>query len=258
MASVFITGSADGLGKTAAQLLVAQGHAVTLHARSPERCRDALAAVPGAAGAIAGDLSSIAATKEVAAQANKLPAFDAIIHNAAIGSGERKRISTVDGLPEVFAVNALAPYILTCLIQRPRRLIYMSSGLHRGGDAGLGDLTWERRPWNGFAAYSDSKLCDVFLAFAVARKWKDVLSNAVDPGWVATKMGGPGAPDSLEEGSATQAWLAVSEDKAALASGHLFYHRKQRDAHPAASAPEAQEKFLADCKRISGVGFPGQ
>ena len=256
MAKILITGSADGLGKMAAQLLVAQGHDVILHARNPQRANDALAAAPGAKSAIHGDLSSITETKAVAASANELGPFDAIIHNAAIGSSERRRIATVDGLPAVFAVNSLAPYILTCLIEKPRRLVYLSSGLHRNGDASLKDLIWEQRTWNGFSAYSDSKLHDTILAFAVARKWKEVLSNSVDPGWVATKMGGPGAPDSLKDGSVTQAWLAVSEESTAKTTGHHFYHKRLRDFHPAAADPEVQEKLLAEFARISGIAFP--
>jgi NAD(P)-dependent dehydrogenase (short-subunit alcohol dehydrogenase family) len=256
MSSVFITGSADGLGKMAAQLLVAQGHSVTLHARSPQRAKEALAAVAGAKGVIAGDLSSIAETKAVAVSANELGPFDAIIHNAAIGYQERQRIATVDGLPAVFAINSLAPYILTCLIEKPKRLVFLSSGLHRSGDPSLEDLTWEQRTWNGFNAYSDSKLYDVILAFAVARKWKDVCSNSVEPGWVATKMGGSGAPDSLAEGPVTQAWLAVSDDPAARTTGHHFYHKRLREFHPAAANPDVQEKFLAECARLSRVSFP--
>lgn len=255
MSKVLITGSADGLGKMAAQLLVAQGHTVILHARNAQRAKEALTSVPGAQDAIPGDLSSIAATKAVAARANELGPFDAIIHNAAIGYQERKRIATTDGLPAVFAVNSLAPYILTCLIGKPRRLIYLSSGLHRSGDPSLKDLIWEQRPWNGYAAYSDSKLHDVILAFAIARKWKDVHSNSVEPGWVATKMGGPGAPDSLAEGPVTQAWLAVSEDQAAQTTGRHFYHKTQKEPHPAAADPAVQEKFLTECARLSGVAF---
>jgi NAD(P)-dependent dehydrogenase (short-subunit alcohol dehydrogenase family) len=253
MSTVLITGSADGLGKMAAQLLVAQGHDVILHARSPQRAKEALASTPGARDAIPGDLSSIAETKAVAARANELGPFDAVIHNAGIGYQERKRNATVDGLPAVFAVNSLAPYILTYLIAKPKRLVYLSSGLHRGGDASLKDLTWEHRPWNGYNAYCDSKLHDVILAFAVARKWKDVYSNSAEPGWVATKMGGAGAPDSLAEGPITQAWLAVSQDAAAKTTGHHFYHEHLRDFHPAAADPEVQEKFLAECARLSGL-----
>ena len=161
-----------------------------------------------------------------------------------------------DGLPQVFAVNSLAPYILTCLIKRPKRLVYTSSGLHRSGDASLNDLTWSSRPWDASSAYADSKLHNVLLAFAVARKWHGVLSNAVDPGWAATKMGGRGAPDSIEEGSRTQAWLAVSQEKEALVAGRYFSHQQLRSCHPAAADPAVQEKYLSECARLSGVAFP--
>lgn len=255
MSRIFITGSADGLGKMAAQLLVADGHHVVLHARNESRSKAALLAVPGAETVVTGDLSSIAETKQVAEQVNKLGIFDAVIHNAAVGYQEPGRINTVDGLPHVFAINSLAPYILTSLITKSKRLIYLSSGLHRDGDPSLEDLTWTNRRWSGFSAYADSKLHDVILAFAVARKWAGVYSNALEPGWVATKMGGPGAPGSLKDAPITQAWLAVSNDAEAMASGKYFYHKKLREFHPAAAMVETQEKFLAECERLSGVKF---
>src|SRR5579863_1557695 len=201
MARVFITGSSDGLGRMAAELLIEQGHSVVLHARNEKRGKEALAAVPGAESVVIGDLSSIAQTRDVADQVNRLGLFDAVIHNAGVGYREPRRIATEDGLPQVFAVNTLAPYILTALIRRPTRLVYLSSGLHRSGDASLHDLTWEQHRWNGQQAYCDTKLHDVLLSFAVARRWHNVFSNALEPGWVATKMGGPGAPESVEEGS---------------------------------------------------------
>src|SRR5580704_2497994 len=212
MVRVFITGSSDGLGRMAAQLLVERGHGVVLHARNEKRGQEALAAVPGAEGMVIGDLASIAQTREVAEQVNGLGLFDAVIHNAAIGYREPRRIETEDGLPQVFAVNTLAPYILTALIKKPKRLVYLSSGLHRNGDASLKDLTWEQRAWQGQQAYSDTKLHDVGLAFAVARRWRDVFSNALEPGWVPTKMGGPGAPDDMGQAHLTQAWLAAGDD----------------------------------------------
>jgi NAD(P)-dependent dehydrogenase (short-subunit alcohol dehydrogenase family) len=258
MAKIFITGSADGLGKMAAELLVKDGHEVVLHARDEKRGKEALAGVPGAEAIVTGDLSSIAETREVAEQVNKLGAFDAIIHNAAVGYREGRRIETVDGLPHVFAVNSLAPYILTCLINKPKRLIYTSSGLHKSGDTSLKDLTWQRRTWSGYSAYADSKLHNVILAFAVARKWTDVLSNALEPGWVATKMGGAGAPDSLEEGPRTQVWLAVSYDEQAVDTGKYFYHKKPRSFLPAAADATIQERFLTECKRLSGIDFPSK
>jgi NAD(P)-dependent dehydrogenase (short-subunit alcohol dehydrogenase family) len=256
VARVFITGSADGLGQMAARLLVAQGHRVVLHARHARRASEALAAVPGAEGALAADLSSIAEIRSLAEQANALGAFDAVIHNAAVGYREPKRIETVDGLPHVFAINTVAPYVLTALMHRPKRLVYLSSGLHNSGDASLRDLLWKERRWDGTQAYSDSKLHDAMLAFAVARRWPDVLSNALEPGWVATKMGGKQAPDDLEAGPQTQAWLAVSDESAAAVTGGYFYHRKPRPAMVSARDPSLQESLIAQCESVSGVGFP--
>jgi NAD(P)-dependent dehydrogenase (short-subunit alcohol dehydrogenase family) len=257
MARIFITGSADGLGQMAAKLMVAAGHLVVLHARSRDRAADALAAAPGAESAVVGDLSSIEATRRVAEQVNRLGKFDAIIHNAGVGYREPRRIATVDGLSQVFAVNALAPYILTALIDKPRRLIYISSGMHHGVEPGLDDLSWTKRRWSGSAAYAESKLLDVILAFAVARKCPGVLANALEPGWVPTKMGGPGAPDDLDAAPRTQVWLATSEAAGAKVTGGYFYHLKARAANAAACNHVNQDRLLAECARISGVQFPG-
>jgi NAD(P)-dependent dehydrogenase (short-subunit alcohol dehydrogenase family) len=256
MARIFVTGSADGLGQMAARLMVKDGHRVVLHARNEKRAKEALATVPGAETAVSGDLSSIAECRQIAAQVNALGAFDAVIHNAGVGYREPRRIATVDGLPHVFAINTLSPYILTALIRKPKRLVYLSSGLHRSGDPSLKDLTWSARPWSGSSAYADSKLHDLILAFAVARKWPDVLSNALEPGWVATKMGGPGAPDDLDAGAETQVWLATSNDPEAMVSGEYFYHEKRRDAEAASRDEKVQERLIAECARISGVAFP--
>ncbi len=257
MARVFITGAADGLGQMAAILMIGEGHRVVIHARSEARAMEALAAVPGAERAVSGDLSSIAECRQIAARVNALGTFDAVIHNAGVGYREPRRAPTVDGLPHVFAVNTLAPYILTALIRKPKRLVYLSSGLHRSGDASLKDLTWSARTWSGFNAYADSKLHDVILAFAVARKWSGVLSNALEPGWVATKMGGAGAPDDLGAGAETQAWLAASDDADAMVTGQYFYHRKRHEVEPAARDAKIQDRLIAECARISGVSFPG-
>jgi NAD(P)-dependent dehydrogenase (short-subunit alcohol dehydrogenase family) len=205
---------------------------------------------------VIGDLSSIEVTFDVASQVNRLGAFDAVIHNAGIGYRESRRVATVDGLPQVLAVNSLAPYILTALINKPKRLVYVSSGMHHGADPGLDDLSWTRRPWNGSRAYAESKLHDVILAFAVARKWPDILSNALEPGWVPTKMGGPGAPDDMDAAPRTQVWLATSDECAAKVTGGYFYHLKPRKANPAAADKSIQERFLAECARLCGVSFP--
>jgi NAD(P)-dependent dehydrogenase (short-subunit alcohol dehydrogenase family) len=257
VSKLLITGSSDGLGLMAAQRLLAEGHEVMLHARNQGRARDARSAAPKASGVVVGDLASIAETRVLADQANRLGPFDAVIHNAGVGDRER-RIETVDGLEHIFAINVLAPYLLTALMEQPKRLIYLSSGMHRGGDPDLADLQWKRRRWNGTQAYSDSKLFDAVFALALARRWPAVLSNAVDPGWVATKMGGRGAPDDLDRGSETQAWLAVSQDSDAMVSGAYFYHKKPQRIHPAASDMNVQDGLLAACEELTGTSMPGQ
>jgi NAD(P)-dependent dehydrogenase (short-subunit alcohol dehydrogenase family) len=255
MARIFVTGSSTGLGLMAGQLLVEQGHQVFLHARNQTRAEDACRSLPQCAGVVVGDLATTAAMHSVAERANKLGGFDAVIHNAAVGFREARE-QTEDGLPHVFAVNTLAPYMLTALIEKPKRLVYLSSGMHRCASANLQDLAWKKRSWSGASAYAESKLHDVLLAFAVARRWPNVLSNALEPGWVATRMGGPGASDDLDQGHRTQVWLAVSGDWAARVTGKYFYHLHERAPNPETHDESLQEGLIEACQRFSGVALP--
>lgn len=243
MSRIFITGSADGLGQLAAKQLVREGHKVVLHARTKARGQEALKNVPGAEAVVTADLSNPDEVKQLAHDVNALGRFDAVIHNAGVYRGKEELIVNV---------NTLAPYILTCLITPPKRLIYMSSGLHSGGQAKLQQL--ENDPAK--ISYSDSKLHDLMLSMAVARLWPTVCSNGVNPGWVPTKMGGAGAPDDLEKGYQTQCWLATSEDAAANVSGKYFFHQQQKHFNPTAADVNLQDQFLAVCERITGVPFP--
>lgn len=257
MSRIFITGSTDGLGLMAAELLVSQGHRVALHARNDERAADARRSLPSAEAIVVGDLASIMQTRDVARQVNDLGRFDAVIHNAGVGYRERRRIETDDGLPHVFAINVLAPYILTALIRRPDRLVYLSSGMHRGAHADLSDIDWTQRRWSGADAYAESKLLDVLLAFAVSRRWPDVLCNALEPGWVPTKMGGAGAPDDLEQAHRTQAWLAASDEPEAHVTGKYFYHLGLRTADPATQDETKQNQLIDVCRRLTGISLDG-
>jgi NAD(P)-dependent dehydrogenase (short-subunit alcohol dehydrogenase family) len=232
MSRVLVTGSTTGLGLAAAQELAGNGHDVIVHARNRRRAADLDAVRTAWAGIAIGDLTDLDEVRDVAAQVDALGDVDAVIHNAGIYT-DAARNATGDGHPRVFAVNVLAPYLLTALINRPARLIYLSSGMHTSGRTALDDVDWQRRRWNGTQAYCDSKLFVTTLAVAVARLWPGVVSNAVDPGWVPTRMGGPHATDDLALGHDTQVWLATSEDRAATTTGEYWHHRH---VEPAAAA----------------------
>ncbi len=213
---------------------------MVLHARHSARAKDALAKTPGAETVVTGELSDKAETIALAKKVNDLGTFDAIIHNAGVYTAPAKLI---------FTINTLAPYILSCLIAKPKRLIYLSSGLHKQGKANLEGIA------RGQISYSDSKLHVLMLAKALARKWPEVYANAVDPGWVPTKMGGKNAPDDLDKGYETQSWLAVSEDQSAKVSGRYFFHQKERTYNPLADDKAAQEKFLELMEKITDVSL---
>jgi NAD(P)-dependent dehydrogenase (short-subunit alcohol dehydrogenase family) len=255
MSRIFVSGSSAGLGIMAADLLVSQGHRVVLHARNVDRAENARRELPQTEAVVIGDVETVAGAKDVAAQVNALGRFDAVIHNAAVGYREEHR-ATSDGLPHVFAINTLSAYILTALIERPKRLVYLSSGMHRRADANLDDILWRQRRWNGSQAYAESKLHDAMLAFAIARRWSDVLSNSLEPGWVPTKMGGPGAPDDIDQAHRTQAWLAASDDPKSQVTGKYFYHLERKEPNPQAHDSALQDRLVAICAEISGVALP--
>lgn len=242
MARVFITGSSDGLGLLSAKSLIEQGHGVVLHARNAQRRQDTLKKISGAEAVLVGDLSDIDETRQLANEVNSLGIFDAIIHNAGVYQASSK---------EMFTVNTLAPYILTCLIRRPQRLIYLSSGMQLQGTAKLDYFKANIDRVN----YSDTKLHVLMLSMAIARKWPDVYSNTVNPGWVPTKMGGQGAPDDLHKGYETQLWLATSNDNGAKVSGRYFFHRKEARYNAEAGDVQLQERFMNACKELTGVSL---
>jgi NAD(P)-dependent dehydrogenase (short-subunit alcohol dehydrogenase family) len=243
MARIFITGSADGLGLLSAQALVAGGHKVVLHGRNAERGAEAIKKTPAAENVFTGDLSNVEETKDLAQRINKSGGFDAIIHNVGVYRAPAQQI---------FTVNTLAPYVLTCLIRKPKRLVYLTSGLHSQGRPNLEKFSANSHGIN----YSDSKLHVLMLAIAISRKWQDVYANAVNPGWVPTKMGGHGASDDLQKGYETQVWLATSEDDKAKVSGRYFFHQQERPHNPLADDVVTQENFLKRCAEITGVEFP--
>jgi NAD(P)-dependent dehydrogenase (short-subunit alcohol dehydrogenase family) len=240
MARILVTGSADGLGRAAAQSLLERGHEVVVHARSQERLTAVRDLRDRGATAVVGDLSDLDQTRGVADQVNDLGRMDAVIHNAAVISG-----------PQVLPVNVVAPYLLTALIRRPARLVYVSSNMHRSGRATLEGMDWTGGRTTG--SYSDSKLFLTAMTMAIARRWADVLSNAVNPGWVPTKMGGAGAPDDLALGHVTQVWLATSDDPEARTSGGYWFHQRREEPAPSVDDRRFQDELLDALATFTGT-----
>ncbi|GHJ44347.1 short-chain dehydrogenase [Catellatospora sp. TT07R-123] len=256
MSSIFVTGSADGIGLETARTLARDGHRVVLHARNEARADQVRAAVPDAAAVVVGDVSELTQTRALALAANALGPYDSVVHNVGVGGGAAHREVTPDGIERIFAVNVLAPYLLTALMPAPGRLVYLTSGLEAGGRADLDDPQYARRPWDGMQAYSDSKLYDVALAFAVARLWPGTLSNAVDPGWIKTRMGGQNAVDELPDGAETQVWLAAAPESEVGFTGRYLKRRRDLKANPAAYDLSVQDRLLALCAELTGQELP--
>jgi NAD(P)-dependent dehydrogenase (short-subunit alcohol dehydrogenase family) len=250
MSRIFITGSSDGIGLSTAKLLNSRGHTVILHARNADRAASTQKAIPGATVLIA-DLRSIAETKKLGAEANRHGPYDSIIHNAGIGFGATSsREITADKISAVFAVNTLAPYILSCVMDRPKRLLFMSSDSHYGGDNSLKGITTSH-------SYGDSKLHDMMLANAFARRWGGVQVLSMHPGWVRTKMGGSMAPGGIEAPTKCLAEWAVGEGRfSEIDSGSFFSPDGIERPDEAAGNLKKQDELLKVCEEVSGVAVP--
>jgi NAD(P)-dependent dehydrogenase (short-subunit alcohol dehydrogenase family) len=238
---ILVTGSADGLGRLAAEQLMSAGHDVVVHARNEERAANLDALVDHGADLVIGDFTDRDAVRRVAAELNDAKPLDAVIHNAGVWSGRA-----------VMPVNVIAPYLLTALLPAPRRLVYLSSSSHYGGRPSVEGVDWRGRH---AGSYEDSKLFVTALMAAVARLRPGVLSNAVDPGWVPTRMGGHGAPDDLDLGHQTQEWLAVSDDREALTTGGYWYHAARLQPHRSVHDQSFQDRLLQALAEETATSF---
>ncbi|WP_415853688.1 SDR family NAD(P)-dependent oxidoreductase [Sinomonas sp. G460-2] len=245
MALVLVTGASTGLGLATALGLAGAGHDVVLHARNADRVKNQ-SVRKRMREVIYGDLADLDQTAGLAAQANGIGHFDAVIHNAGVLKG-----------PDVFAVNIVAPYVLTALMTPPSRSIVLSSSMHMSGTTDLDSANFSS-PGDRGRAYEDSKLYVTALAMALVDRRPDSLAHAVDPGWVPTRMGGPSASDSLEEGHRTQEWLATAEEaEFSPRTGGYWYHRKSRQPHPAAGNTEFHHELLDKLEAHTGIALAG-
>lgn len=243
MVLVLVTGASTGLGLATATTLAGQGHDVMFHARHPSRIEDP-AMLRGMHAVVYGDLSDRKETEAVAAQANRLGQFDAIIHNAGIMSG-----------PNVYAVNVVAPYLLSALTEPAHRSIVLSSSMHHSGVPALGRVDFADASGDA-NAYQNSKLYVTAFAMALAQRHHESLWHAVDPGWVPTRMGGPHASDDFDAGHQTQEWLATApEGEVNPRTGGYWYHRKLARPHPAAVDPGFHDELLVKLAAFTGIGL---
>ena len=241
MSRILVTGSADGLGRLAAESLLADGHDVVVHARNRARTDTLVPLVDRGSTLVVGDLAVSDDVQRLADELNDSEPLDVVIHNAGVWSGR-----------DVMPVNIVAPYLLTVLLRSPRRLVYLSSSSHYAGRA-----SFNKTDWRGIRAgsYEDSKLFVTTLMAAVARRRPDLLCNAVDPGWVPTRMGGPGAPDDLDLGHQTQEWLATSDDPEARTTGGYWHHGERRLPHAAVNDHRFQDELLDMLAQETGTSL---
>ncbi|KAF2002041.1 short-chain dehydrogenase [Amniculicola lignicola CBS 123094] len=260
MARILITGSSDGLGLLTAKRLLQSSHKVTLHARNPARAQSTQSACPNATAIVTGDLSSLAQTKQLAKDINALGPFDTIIHNAGLYRGPYRE--TEDGIPALAAVNTVAPYVLSCLIERPKRVVFLSSSMHYSADveSALEDPFWVgkgEKGWSDNQAYCNSKLHSVILARRFAELWPETVVTVMDPGWVATKMGGKSAPGDPELAVQTYVLLALGEEGSARVRSGSYWTPGGKEDEPKSGVKweESAERLFKACREFSEVGI---
>jgi retinol dehydrogenase-14 len=196
---VLVTGATSGIGLELAVRLARRGAEVVLVGRDPERTRAAVAEVRERAGvadpaALLCDFESLAAVRSLAAEVlRRYERLDVLVNNA--GGVNKERRVTVDGFEATFAVNHLAPFLLTNLLRErivasaPARVVTVASISHRQGSIDFDDLGFERGYWV-MRSYARSKLANVLFAAELARRLDGtgVTSNSVHPGSVATRI----------------------------------------------------------------------
>lgn len=250
MASICITGSSDGIGLATAQVLLAAGHRVMVHARTPERGRPVVDGLRGDAVLVTGDLARPDEVHRLADQVRANGRVDVLVHNAGVWvRGDTPR-ATADGLETTFAVNVLAPHLLTSLLadDLQDRLLWLGSGRAEFGRADADTLGDPQEPSQ---AYADSKACDIALALAWGRRLPAITSAAVDPGWVRTKLATAGAPGDVTSSADTLAFCCTEAD---LRTSPYWKDRSPTEVPRNLLDETVQDELAAACDRLAARG----
>jgi NAD(P)-dependent dehydrogenase (short-subunit alcohol dehydrogenase family) len=263
---VLITGSTDGIGKQTAIELARLGATVLLHGRSAERGKAAMEEVRRITGSdnldyVAADLSSQKQVRAMAAQVHeRYDRLHVLINNAAVVMNKRQL--TEDGLEMTFAVNHLAPFLLTHLLlgllqqSAPARIINVSSGTHQGARIDFDNLQGERS-FNGYSVYALSKLGNILFTYDLAERLKGtgVTVNCLHPGVTATKLlriGWGSGGDSLEEGAATPVYLA-SLPEVENVTGQYFVRKQPTPSSALTHDVKLRQAFWKVSEQLTGL-----
>ena len=246
MSTICITGATDGIGLATTERLLAAGHRVLVHARNAERGRRVVERLQGDAVLVTGDLASLAEVEGLAEQVAAHAPVDVLVNNAGVWVRGDTPARTVDGFETTFAVNVLAPHLLTARLAEhlTGRLLWLGSGMAASGHPDADEPGAATEPSR---AYADSKAADVLLAAAWGRRLPRVASAVVDPGWVKTKLASSGAPGTVDTSADSLTYLCIEAD---LGSG-LYWRGRRTIAVPKHLRDEAYADALAaTCDRL--------
>ncbi len=259
MKTILVTGSTDGIGRATALALAGQGCAVIVHGRNAARASAAARAIAAATGnrqvtPVAADFAVLAEVRALAEQVLRTcPRLDVLINNAGIAV--RRRNTSTDGYESTFAVNHLAPFLLTNLLldrlraSAPARIVNVSSGAHSSGHIDFDDLQMERR-FDGWQAYCNSKLANALFTCELARLLdpREVTVNFLHPGVIDTKLlhvnFGGGSP--VATGARTPVHLALAPEVADVSGAYFVNRRRAR-----ASSTAGDRRLAAELWRVS-------
>lgn len=262
---VLVTGSTDGIGLETALQMVRRGADVVLHGRSEKRLKAAHERVQSEAGreiprGVLGDFSSLASVRAMADELERTGVRPTVlVNNAGIFCNERSL--SADGFELTMAVNHLAPFVLThALLRQPgasvQRVVNVSSMAHQGGRVDVNDVGLKKRRFDAYGMYAASKAANVLFSNELARRKPLVMSNALHPGVVSTKLLTEGfgmqGGDTLEESAATSVMLALDE-KCATVSGGYYAQKRKREPSAAVQDRELARAFYEASARAAGV-----